>query len=392
MAKRSLRNSFLWVHRWLGLISGLVVFVVALTGCIYVFEEELRDVFQSKYFYVHVPENGQRKPLNEISAVVKQQFPSDTVTQVRFREQANAAIIFHTRSRKAISVDPYSLQVAGVRDLDNDFFDWILDLHRHLLMGDTGNQIVKWNVLIFFILCISGLIVWWPKQKRFLKQAITIKFKTKNTKRLNWDLHSVLGFYSLAVLLIISLTGMFWMFDSVKWMVRKVTNAPVVKNEKLRSKPIPDARFTVEEAYVQATAMHPGATHVFITTNPTDSTAPLRVLFRYPYSLVRKQNTLFFDKYSGKILKEDLYKNYTAYDKVARSNYDLHTGRIHVLGIGSKIIYFLASLFAASLPVTGFVIWYGRRKKKKIPTPVGRKTDVAKPVLQPELLNVSELA
>ncbi|MBN8855163.1 MAG: hypothetical protein BGO55_24850 [Sphingobacteriales bacterium 50-39] len=86
---------------------------------------------------------------------------------------------------------------------------------------------------------------------------------------------------------------------------------------------------------------------------------------RYPYTLVRKQNTLFLSPYNGRLLKADLYTNYNAYDKVARSNYDFHTGRIRALGIGSKIIYFLAALMAASLPVTGFLIWWGRRKKSK---------------------------
>ncbi|MHA4810010.1 PepSY domain-containing protein [Flavitalea flava] len=45
------RSAILWAHRWLGIVSGLIMLIVALTGCIYVFEQELRDTFQSKYYY-----------------------------------------------------------------------------------------------------------------------------------------------------------------------------------------------------------------------------------------------------------------------------------------------------------------------------------------------------
>jgi len=86
---------------------------------------------------------------------------------------------------------------------------------------------------------------------------------------------------------------------------------------------------------------------------------------QYPYTIIRKQNQLFFDQYSGDVLKKTLYEKYTTYDKISRSNYQLHTGDIPGLGIGSKIIFFLASLFAASLPVTGFLIWWGRNKKEE---------------------------
>ncbi len=359
----TIRKAFGKIHLWLGLASGLVVFIVAITGCLYVFEEEGRNIFQHKYLYVE-PQAQPRKPLQELTKIVRSKFPADRIEQIRFKEETNAAIVYHTKSKKAISVNPYTGVVIGARNLKADFFSVILDIHLHLMMGKFGEQLVKWNVLIFFILCVSGLILWWPKQKRFFKKAVTINFKTKNWKRVNWDLHSVLGFYGLVVLLIIALTGMFWVFDSVKWTVSKITGAPITANPKTKSKPDAGANYTMEEAYYVAAQKYPGATQTFIT-NPSDSLAPVRVLFRYPYTIVRKQNTVFFDRYSGEILREDLYGNYTAYDKVSRSNYDFHTGRIRALGMGSKIIYFLASLFAASLPVTGTLIWLNRKRKKK---------------------------
>lgn len=363
----TLRKLIGQIHLWLGLASGLVTFVVALTGTLYVFEEEARDVFQARYFYVE-PLPEPRKNLHQISGAVQRRFPQEKITQIRFKSRADAAFVYHTQSKKAISVNPYTLRILGVRDLEKDFFKFILDIHLNLKMGEVGAEIIKWNVLVFFVLCLSGFVLWMPRQRRFLKQALRIKWNARNWKRLNWDLHSVLGFYGLFVLLIISLTGIFWVFDSAKWLVGQATGTPVTDTKAPESaavaKPGRQTEFSMEAAYYAAKGRHSGEMQTFISKSEKEN-QPVRVLFRYPYAIVRKQNTLFFDRHSGQLLREDLHANYTAYDKVMRANYDFHTGSIRVLGLGSKIVYFLASLFATSLPVTGFLIWWGRHRKAK---------------------------
>jgi len=370
------RKGILWAHRWLGIISGLIVLVVSLTGCIYVFEQEIRDIFQRKYYYV-AESNAPKMALQKLEQIVKTRLPGDSITSIRFEEKKNAAYIFITKKDKAISVNPYSGEIIGARNMKKDFLKVVLRLHRTLLLGDVGKQIVKWNVLIFLILCISGLVLWWPKQKRFFKNAVTINFKTKNWKAFNWDLHSVLGFYGLLFLLLIAMTGMFFAFDGVKDMVRAVTGAAKKKEEKLRSQPGAAITFALDIAYQQMKTAYPGAQETIITY-PANSVAPTRIIMQYPYTIIKKQNTLFFDRYSGKVLNKTLYKNYTAYDKISRSNYQLHTGDMPGLGIGSKIIFFLASLFAASLPVTGFLIWWGRNKKSKAGNKVNNKKESLK--------------
>jgi len=362
----SLKKVFHNIHLVLGLVSGLIVFLVAISGCIYVFEEEARVVFQNKYYYVS-PQNIQtRHTLTAVTAQVKRSFPNEVITQIRIKELNDAAIIYHTKTDKAISINPYTLVIIGERNLKTDFFNWIEEFHTKLHLGDIGEVIIKVNVLLFFILCISGLIIWWPKQKAAFKKAVTIKFNANSWKKLNWDLHSVLGFYALFVLIIISFTGMFWVFDVVKETVAFATNSKVTntKAPKLLVTDNDSIVLSMDAAYAIAAKQYPGANYTIISM-PKKVEEPLRVLLRFPYTIVRKQHTIFYNQYTGKKLREDLYTNYTPYDKVMRSNYDFHTGRIRALGIGSKIIYFLASLFAASLPITGTLIWWNRYKKSK---------------------------
>ncbi len=72
---------------------------------------------------------------------------------------------------------------------------------------------------------------------------------------------------------------------------------------------------------------------------------------------------MLFDQYSGKNLKVTTYKDKNNGEKFRFINYDLHVGSI--LGFPGKVLAFFASLVAASLPLTGFLIWWGRNKKKK---------------------------
>jgi uncharacterized iron-regulated membrane protein len=75
----------------------------------------------------------------------------------------------------------------------------------------------------------------------------------------------------------------------------------------------------------------------------------------------------YFDQYTLKELSVDhIYgksANASVADNLMRMNYDIHTGA--VIGLSGKIIAFFASLIVASLPITGFYIWWGRKQKNK---------------------------
>ncbi len=84
---------------------------------------------------------------------------------------------------------------------------WMLDLHDNLLNGPTGRRVNGIGALALLMLCGSGLIIWWPGAARW-RRSVLIDTGS-NWKRLNWSLHSVLGFWFFAFLLMWSLTGVY---------------------------------------------------------------------------------------------------------------------------------------------------------------------------------------
>ncbi|SFF08823.1 PepSY-associated TM helix domain-containing protein [Thermoflexibacter ruber] len=393
------------VHLILGLTSGLVVFIVSLTGCLYVFEEEIRNLTQAKYLYV-IPENKEKINVSQAISIVEKHFPKEKITQVRWKTAPESTIMVRTKSNKMISIHPYSGALIGVRDMETDFLNAVEHIHTSLLLGDIGSEIIKWNVLIFFILLITGLVLWFPKNVQVLKQALTVKWSAK-WRKVNYDFHSIYGFYMSWILLPIALTGIWWTFDSVKDFVYWASNSKQIYKEKIVSEvpkslqnidiqktnsninqlhdffdeKIMERKSLIQQCYLHAAKQGEGFNQVFINL-PQDSLATIRVLFRYPYtSLVRNQSNFYYDQYSGKLLRVDLYQNYSTGDKIRSSNYDLHTGKM--FGIVGKILAFLASLFATSLPITGFLIWYNKRNYKK-----KKELKIAAPKSEPYVLTL----
>ena len=75
-----------------------------------------------------------------------------------------------------------------------------------------------------------------------------------------------------------------------------------------------------------------------------------------------KSSSLIFDENSGELLHTHDPKDKNFGEKVVNANYDIHTGSY--FGLFGKIIWFIAGLICTSLPVTGFLIWWGKRKKQ----------------------------
>jgi uncharacterized iron-regulated membrane protein len=354
------------LHRWIGLASGILLLVVALTGSIMAFEEEGREHFQHDYY--HLAQTGtERLPVDQLVDTFRVHYPRLKINSIRFKETKDAAFVFFTKERY-VFMNPYTSQITADLPLSRDFFSVVRLIHTELYMGPVGKTIVHFNVLLFFIMCISGLILWWPRKWRFFRQAATVNLSV-SSKRTNYDLHRVLGFYALPILLIICFTGLFMAFDTTKDLVAFITHNPAPEKDDppiiQKPAPVPGApkpkKFSVAQAYAYASAHYPGALETFLT--PGTKETPIRVVMRYPYTVVRQQNTFYFNQWDGTLVSSDLYDNYSAYDKVARSNYNLHTGKIAPLGIFSKILYCLAALTAASLPITGLRIWLARKKK-----------------------------
>jgi uncharacterized iron-regulated membrane protein len=186
------------LHLWLGLGSGLVVFIVSLTGAIFTFQDEIRDATQP-WRLVAVPAHTAPLPPSRLQAAVAASHPGATSSYTTYNGPNRSTTVYFTDKAGGsyiTSVNPYTGQVLHEQNMSTDFFLIVQALHMYLLLPPAvGEWIVGVSVAIFLVMLGTGLVLWWPKRKHERKQRLTIKWGAK-WRRLNYDLHQVLGFYS----------------------------------------------------------------------------------------------------------------------------------------------------------------------------------------------------
>ncbi|WP_166920909.1 PepSY-associated TM helix domain-containing protein [Flavobacterium poyangense] len=362
-----------WLHLWLGLASGIIVFIMGITGCILVFEEEIR-AFTSPWLYAEAKDSEQLLPPSKIYSAVQKALPGKEIHGLWYNG-LDKTIKVDIESDSLLYVNPYNGKITGIVDHE-DFFHIIDEGHRNLWLDrEIGSQITAWATFIFFFLLVSGLILWFPK--KWNKTTVNTSFKVKwdaKFKRLNYDLHNVMGFYVILLAVLISFTGMLmsfhWLRESTYWISggwadekdKKEQLAPVKKDalSVQQMNKLVAADFIWKKVRTEIAKENKEAVIIHFPDDPKEDFYACTDMHKGIW------RDLYFDSTTLKLLpnSEKYIGSERFSDWLMRSNYSLHIGAIG--GLSTKIIYFLASLICASLPVTGFYIWWGRKKKKPV--------------------------
>lgn len=359
------------LHLWLGLASGLIVVFLGVTGCILAFELEIRAAIEPFQYTGSSSKNV--LPPSVLTRAAEPYFKGRKANSVEYRESGKAARVsyYDEVNYQIVFLDPHSGEVLKWKDMSTDFFRVVLMGHYYLwLPPKIGQPIVASATGVFLVMMISGLILWWPRNKAARPQRFSIKWSA-TWKRKNYDLHNVLGFYMTWVAIVIAITGLVmgfeWFAKSFYW----VSSGGVTMPEHIH--PVSDTTQktgpgkSVADAVWTDLRQHTKPGEILSIYFPLLPTDPLEAGINHRPGTYYNSDFYHYDQYSGKELPATgiyagKFRDASLYDKISRMNYDLHIGA--ALGLPGKILAFFASLIAASLPVTGFLIWYGRRRKR----------------------------
>jgi uncharacterized iron-regulated membrane protein len=377
--KKNLKHWIGQIHLWLGLTSGLFVCFLGITGCILAFQVEIENATQP-YRFVEV----QNKPLlrpSEIQKITDKVLPNKEAHSVGYQDGKSSIVTYYSLTDSyfwTVFVDPYTGEVLKVKDMSEDFFRQVINGHYYLwLPPDIGQPILTTATMMFAFLLISGLVLWWPKNRAASKKRFTIKWNAK-WRRVNYDLHNVVGFYVTWIMLFLALTGMVmgfqWFAKSTYWMASGGKEmVPFTESvSKSASNPalvaLAEGKAPAQDIlWAKARAERPGFKGNMDVHPPHAKDAAIELAINPDPGTYWKADYLFYDRYTLEEMNvEHMFGKFdeaSTADKIARMNFDLHVGA--VLGLPGKIMAFCGSLVAASLPITGFLIWRGRRKMSK---------------------------
>ena len=361
-----LKNILGNLHLYLGLLFGLIFFIVCLTGMLLSFEKELTPLLWPKEHKVIVQNNP--LSLAHISQKAESIFPDKKLFRVEIPADPSRSIRIQYGQKKRgywyAYINPYTGDILSKGRQSDRFFQKTLDIHRFLLVDKIGTTITGLSALAAFFLALSGVYLWWPKNKSIHKQRLSIKISA-STKRKVWDFHAVGGFYASLFLIIFTLTGLTWSFDwynkqfyKLLGSTKKSTKEKISNSNKLASSDY----LILDTIYRQLNTLYPTSGNIIVTFPEKKDLAFALTKENFSNSTLQI-NQAFFDSRSGILLKNNPLDKLPLAQQVQRMMKSIHMGSI--FGLPSKIIAFLAVTLAASLPITGIWIWLNKRNKKK---------------------------
>lgn len=215
-----MKRIFRQLHLWLSVPFGIIVTLICFSGAMLVFEQEVNEAANHDLYYV-ADAKGEPLPVEVLVAAVQSTLPDSVeVTGVSISSDSTRAyqVNLSKPRRAAVSVDQYTGQVKG-RIERSAFFSTMFSLHRWLLDGmkpgggmSTGKLVVGISTIVFIIVLITGIVVWWPRTRRALKESLKIPFR-RGSHRFWYGLHVAGGMYALIFILAMALTGLTWSFS-----------------------------------------------------------------------------------------------------------------------------------------------------------------------------------
>lgn len=376
------------LHLWFGLSVGLIVFVVSLTGTMYIFKDEIQNQLRKDVIYVKA-ETVTQNPLSieilkeKVSLEINENFPISSV-EIPLDKNKSYEFLYYEKDKKAwnyfdeikinklVYVNQYNGQILGIYNEKYDLFPILKSIHWSLLLkADWGKYVVGIPVVLFIIMLITGIILWWPKNKKMRKGRFSFDWKNVKTwKRKNYDLHNILGFYASFIALLMSLSGLYfaypWIKNSFNFALSGSLELPKEKTIKSPDSLLAKNKSVFDLTILQTQKIYSKSSSFRIPLNGKNKKG--KELENIPVTIYGKdgryseRNQLFYDKYSGKLLLNKPHQKLTNAEKYANANYDIHTGSY--FGLVGKIIWSIAGLICTSLPVTGFLVWWGKKKKQ----------------------------
>ncbi|MEP2770970.1 MAG: PepSY-associated TM helix domain-containing protein [Fulvivirga sp.] len=373
MKKSTKKSIYHQLHLWLGLTSGLVVFIIAITGCLWVFQAEITTLIEGER-KVERQEKPFITPL-KAKEVALSVFPDKHIHGTAYGQKDEPIeVIFYEAEPEfyqSIFLNPYSGEILEVKNHREGFFWFVLRGHIYLWLPKAiGEQITSYGTMVFLVMLITGIVLWWPKNKKGRKQRFSFKWKpTTRWRRKNFDLHNVLGFYISTIALVIAFSGLIMAFNWVYYVTYLAWGGDKNPRFVIPHTPVDkkmDKTLVINNLIPKVMKEEPDYANIELHYPASDS-ASIYVEVSRQSGTYYSSDYRFFDQYTGEELDPNsIYGKYSQAglaEKVLRMNYDIHVGAIG--GIGGKIIAFIISLLCASLPVTGFLVWLGRRNKNQ---------------------------
>jgi uncharacterized iron-regulated membrane protein len=403
------RTIWRW-HFYAGLFIAPFLFILAVSGAVYLFNDEINDALYPHQRFVSVPTQTVR--YSELVDAALRDFPGGKVTRIDTpRTPDRSAEIFITPTQGEpvrVWVDPGTGKVLGHYIYANTLIGIADRTHGSLMIGNRlGDAIVELAACWGLILTVTGLYLWWPR-KRGLRYFIWPDWRAAG--RGFWKrLHGTVGLWTAALVLFLIITGLPWadfwggllqrganlanigyptsfrgyatltsetakevIGDAGPWTLN---NAPMPQSggqsgahgghlhDALTSTPSGRARIGIDR--VREAVLREGMTDPYRLNYPKGETGVFAV-FVYP-DQPEGQRAIYIDQYSGRVLGDVSFADYGWLAKGVELGVQLHMD--NYFGRANQVIMLIPCIGIVIMCATGPYMWWRRRPKGQLAAP-----------------------
>lgn len=358
------RQILFWLHLVAGLIAGVVIFIMCVTGALLAFERQTIEWAERDLRYV-AASSAPRLGAAEVLAKVIEAEPEARPASIAIKNEPGAAWEISLGRDGVVFADPHTGAIIGesnkgVRKVMSTLREW----HRYVaLSGDqrpAGKAITGAGNVLFLFLAISGIYIWFPRNLVWKAVKPVIWFRGgQRGKARNFNWHNTIGFWTSLFLIIFTLTATVISYQWASNLLYTLTGNEVPAPSQPQP-PAPDTAFTIpanlNSAWTRAAQRSPTWKSISLRLPANESS--VITIDEGIYWNIFGRSTLTVDTATADVKKWDPYGERNAAVQLRSWFRFTHTGETG--GIPGQIIGLIACIGGAFLVWTGFSLAFRR--------------------------------
>lgn len=361
------------LHGWLGLILGVFLSLMGVSGAMMSFEDDIMLAL-SPQSSVHAPNDAVPLPLGRLIDGLERLRPEDRLVSLQVEYAPDRAwTAAYSRPQggrnQRILLDPYSGRLQS-EATGAQFFETVRSLHRYLTpsgqKGGLGQAITGISALGLVFFALSGLYLRLCQGSRTLKEWLRPDFRLRGAALCRM-LHRVAGVWLMTVYLVIAASGLWWSYDSYRQGLTELLAGRTTRQD-TPARIIPGTRLAPEPKEVDWDAAWrliqqrygDGYQSVLIFLPPPGKNIRIRVLPRHAAN-PRAADELMVTRRGQAIMGVTPYADLTPGHWILGNMDPIHTGM--AFGLTGRVLFALASLAMPVFFITGLLMYLRRRRE-----------------------------
>ncbi|MFI5336221.1 MAG: PepSY-associated TM helix domain-containing protein, partial [Opitutales bacterium] len=347
------RRRLVQLHLWAGLVVGLILLVMALSGAAMIFQPEIEHALHPELS--HVAPSRQYWSLDALAARAQADHPQSPVDYLRFFGRDDSPLLVRYLDTDTAYLNPYSGQLIALLPRWSEGFGLIEQLHRFLLVRPSGHYVTGAAALTFLFLFASGVVLWVPSTWRLARRALALRpGRRGRTQWLHW--HKLAGIYVGVLVAGSALTGLPQTYDWFQNGIYALTFSPQPESPPHSTVASGKSRASLQSLWEKAAFLVPDAQETILRLPKAPNAAVEVCLIGRSAPHPNARSYVYLDAYSGQVLSFLPYEKSSPGTRLYYLTMSLHDGEIG--GLFGKLVLVTSSLGLATLILTGGWSWY----------------------------------